>query len=254
MLYKEENVIKPIAYIRTEFPSKFGIPRQSSLKDNLFGTIVFEEKYSHEEAFRELQGFSHLWIIWHFSETEKTEAALTVRPPRLGGNKRVGVFASRSPYRPNSLGLSCVKLERICSGGGLCNIPYCPLGKKSCKKLRGTSLLVSGIDMKDKTPIFDIKPYIPITDCHPDASEGYTSITQNHRLTVILPDNISSVIPPEKIARLTSVLEDDPRPGYRHSSEKSDKIYHIEFDIYDIPFQVKSGKLIVMDGIKTNRT
>ncbi len=251
MLYKEK-IIKPIAYIRTEFPSKFGIPRQSSLKNNLFGSIVFEPKYSHEEAFRGLQEFSHLWLIWHFTETEKNEPSLTVRPPRLGGNKRIGVFASRSPYRPNALGLSCVKLEKICSDRESCNIPYCPLGKESCKKHSGISLLVSGIDMKDKTPIFDIKPYIPITDCHPDASEGYTSVTQNHMLSVIIPENIRSVIPKEKLSRLISVLEDDPRPGYRHSVNDSDKIYHLEFDIYDIPFRVKDGKLIVLDNIKTN--
>ena len=251
-MLNKEKIIKPIAYIRTEFPSKFGIPRQSSLKNDLFGTIVFEPEYCHEEAFRELKGFSHLWIIWHFSETEKGEPSLTVRPPRLGGNRRVGVFASRSPYRPNSLGLSCVKLEKICSDRKSCSIPHCPLGKNLCKKQSGISLLVSGIDMMDKTPIFDIKPYIPITDCHTDASEGYTAITQKHTLSVILPENIDTVIPSEKLSRLISVLEDDPRPGYRHSEKDSDKTYHIEFDMYDIPFKVKEDSLIVLDNIKIN--
>lgn len=136
-----------------------------------------------------------------------------------------------------------MKLEKICSDRKSCSIPHCPLGKKLCKKQNGISLLVSGIDMMDKTPIFDIKPYIPITDCHTEASEGYTAITQKHTLSVILPENIDTVIPSEKLSRLISVLEDDPRPGYRHSEKDSDKTYHIEFDMYDYSVQGKRRQL-----------
>ena len=252
MIYENkecEKTIKPIAHILTDFPSKFGIPRQSSVKEKLYGTVVFEPEYRRTEALRELDGFSHLWLIWHFSETDGAKWSPTVRPPRLGGNKRVGVFASRSPFRPNSLGLSCVKLEKICLGEEQ-NCRHCRLKASGCRKELAPVLIVSGIDMLSGTPIFDIKPYIPVADCHPEASEGYTAKTKVYKLKVSVPDSVKNIMPEEILDSLISALEDDPRPGYRHSDGDEEKVYRMEFADMDIPFSVSGDKVTVLDDIR----
>ncbi len=218
--------ITPIAHIRTDFAEKFGIPRQSGLVDELEGRIVFEPEYRIREAFRELESFSHIWIIWQFSKSMDGGWHPTVRPPRLGGNKRVGVFASRSPFRPNSLGLSCVKLKGIDYSS-----PDSP------------ALIVSGIDLLDKTPIFDIKPYIPVADCHPEATEGYTSHTKEHKLPVEFKEGLDETIPREKRAALIGLLSNDPRPGY----DLEGKEYGLTFAEYEIKFKVADGVLKVYD-------
>ena len=159
--------LKAIAHIRTDFPEKFGIPRQSGLVEELEGKVVFEPEFRHPDAVRGLEQFSHIWILWQFSENERAGWSVTVRPPRLGGNTRMGVFATRSPFRPNGIGLSCVRLKRV-----------------ELTEKEGPVLTVLGADLMNNTPILDIKPYIPLTDCHPDASEGYTKETRKHALQV----------------------------------------------------------------------
>lgn len=220
--------IKPIAHIYTDFSEKFGIPRQSGLVKGLKGRIVFEKEYRIKEALREIESFSHLWLIWHFSEANGWHP--TVRPPRLGGNKRVGVFASRSPFRPNALGLSCVKLEAV-----EYDLPDSP------------SLIVSGVDILDGTPIFDIKPYIPVSDCQTDALEGYTAYTKQYSLEVDFPENLLINIPSDKREALIDVLENDPRPGY---DEDPDKKYGLTFAGFDIGFCVRDGVLHVIRAEK----
>lgn len=172
--------MKIIAHIHTDFPDKFGIPRQSGLVQELTGKIVFEPEYRNPEAVRGLDDFSHIWLLWQFSESKKEHWSATVKPPRLGGKKRMGVFATRSPFRPNDIGLSSVRLQRI------------ELDKKE-----GPILYVSGIDLMDGTPIYDIKPYIPLADCHPDATEGYTRVTKGHSLEVEFPDELLQMYPEE---------------------------------------------------------
>lgn len=216
--------IKPIAHIYTDFCEKFGIPRQSGLVDGLKGRIVFEKEYRIKEAFRDIESFSHLWLIWHFSESDGWHP--TVRPPRLGGNRRVGVFASRSPFRPNGLGLSCVKLEAVDF-----ELPDSP------------SIIVSGVDMLSGTPIFDIKPYVPVSDCRVEATEGYTSYTKQYSLEVDFPAELMSKIPENKREALTEVLANDPRPGY---DEDPDKKYGLTFASFDIGFYVQNGVLHVI--------
>ena len=216
--------VKPIAHIKTDFTEKFGIPRQSGLVEELEGRIVFEPEYRVREAFREIENFSHLWIIWQFSKAVNSNWHPTVRPPRLGGNKRVGVFASRSPFRPNNLGLSCVKLKAV-----------------DWTSPDSPALIVSGIDILDGTPVFDVKPYIPLTDCRPDAAEGYTSYTKEHRLTVELPEELAVLIPEEKRTALTELLANDPRPGY----DAEGKEYGLKFAGFDVGFKVTDGKVIV---------
>ncbi len=220
--------IKPIAHIYTDFSEKFGIPRQSGLVEGLKGRIVFEKEYRIKEALREIESFSHLWLIWHFSEADGWHP--TVRPPRLGGNKRVGVFASRSPFRPNALGLSCVKLESVDF-----ELPDSP------------SLIVSGVDMLNGTPIFDIKPYIPVADCQIGASEGYTAYTKQYSLEVDFPPELAEKIPSNKIEALIEVLSNDPRPGY---DEDPDKKYGLTFADFDIGFYVQNGVLRVIRAKK----
>ena len=182
-----EAVIRPVAYIRSDFSEKFGIPRQSGLVDALTARIVFEPEFRRPEAIRDIEGFSHLWLIWQFSQALTSEFHPTVRPPRLGGNRRVGVFASRAPYRPNGLGLSCVRL----------------LGVERDTH-DAPALLVGGADLLDGTPVFDIKPYIPLSDCRPDALPGYTAQTRGHCLHVECPDDLLALIPPSKRAALRS--------------------------------------------------
>lgn len=219
--------LEPIAHIRTDFPAKFGIPRQSGLVPELTGEIVFVPAYSQAAALRGLEAFSHLWLIWGFSAAEKPSGkgwSATVRPPRLGGNARVGVFATRSPFRPNPLGLSCVKLEAV-------HIEAQPV-----------RITVSGIDLLDGTPIYDIKPYLPYTDCKPDAAEGYTAETKQHLLEVEFPPELLALLPAEKRAAAIALLRCDPRPGYL---EDPQRIYGAAFAGWDIRFRVLANVLTV---------
>ncbi len=223
----EELLIKPIAHIYTDFTEKFGIPRQSGLVEELTGRIVFEPEYRKAEALKELDGFSHLWLIWHFSETETDAFSPTVRPPRLGGNKRVGVFASRSPFRPNSLGLSCVKLEMI-----------------DYESENAPVIFVSGIDILNGTAVFDIKPYIPLSDCKKHAKEGYTAQTKDYSVDVEFPENLLKLIPDSKRKALVEILKNDPRPSYKADESRR---YGLNFSGFNVIFIAENGKLTVTD-------
>lgn len=218
--------ITNIARIHTDFPTKFGVPRQSGLA-SLKATIVFEPSYRDPSSIRGLEGFSHLWLIWQFSEALGSKVSPTVRPPRLGGNTRMGVFATRSPFRPNHLGLSSVKLESI-----------------EMHPLWGPVLHVSGADMIDQTPIFDIKPYLPFTDSHPDAVAGFAASCADEKLEVIFPPQWLHLIPEDLHHGLFQVLEMDPRPGY---APDSDRIFGISFAGFDIRFTVAKGILTVVN-------
>jgi tRNA-Thr(GGU) m(6)t(6)A37 methyltransferase TsaA len=219
-----------IGRIVTDFSSKFGLPRQSGLVETITGKIVFEEEFRVTEAFRGLEEFSHIWILWQFSEAMRDGWSPTVRPPMLGGNKRVGVFATRSPFRPNSIGLSSVKLERI-----------------DYTDKDGPVLYVSGCDLMDGTPIYDIKPYLPYTDSHPDASGGFTSALADRSLEVVIPADLISVIPEDKRETLISVLSQDPRPSYQNDSER---VYGFGFAGCEIKFTVSDGVLTVVSAEK----
>lgn len=219
--------MEPIAHIETDFPSKFGLPRQSGLCEELTGRIVFEPKYRRREAFRGLSDFSHIWVIWKFSETERDEWSPTVRPPRLGGNTRMGVFATRSPFRPNPIGLSCVRLV---------GIDY------ECEN--APVLLVTGIDMMDGTPVFDIKPYIPTADCKPQASDGFTAQTKDYRIAVDFPQELLDKLPEDKREAAVEMLALDPRPSY---IEDDDRLYGVAFAGFNIRFTVKNGTLTVTE-------
>lgn len=221
--------VKIIARIRTDFPTKFGIPRQSGLIDALKGVIVFEPEYRNPDALRGLEGFSHIWLIWEFSEAVRDTWSPTVRPPRLGGNKRMGVFATRSPFRPNAIGLSSVKLEGIELNSDL-----------------GPVLHVSGADLMDNTPIFDIKPYLPYADCHPDAIGGFIEPLQEHGLVVEFPDQLLGLIPIERHEALLGVLAHDPRPTYQKDPKR---IYGLEFAGFDIRFTVRDNVISVCDVV-----
>ncbi len=218
--------MKPIAHIETDFPTKFGIPRQSGLIDELVGRIVFEKAYRDPQALRGLDDFSHLWLLWEFSENKREDWSPTVRPPRLGGNKRVGVFATRSPFRPNPIGLSCVKLIAIKA------------------EEEGAVLYVSGADLMNGTPIYDIKPYIPLTDCKPEATEGYTKETKQYALTVDFPANLLTLVPEEKQPALIQVLEQDPRPSYIDDPQRE---YGVYFGKQNIRFKVEADCLTVVN-------
>lgn len=217
--------IKPIARIHTDFSEKFGVPRQAGLAPSLTGKIVFEPKYRNIRAVKELDGFSHIWLIWEFSQCSDSKFSPTVRPPRLGGNRRVGVFASRSPFRPNRLGLSCVKIEKIETGGE--NAPI---------------ITVSGVDMTDGTPIYDIKPYIPIADCIPTASEGYTAQTKKYKINVSCDEKLLSIIPKNKRQALLELLSNDPRPAY---NDEEGKEYGVTFAGFNIRFKYENNGLSV---------
>ena len=216
-----------IARIHTDLPSKFGVPRQSGLVKTLRGEIVFEPPYRSPEAVRDLEKFTHLWLIWQFSMAVRDEWSPTVRPPRLGGNRRVGVFATRSPFRPNSLGLSAVRLEDVSLGGD-----------------RGPVLHVSGVDLADGTPIFDIKPYIPYADCLPEAGGGFTDAVPRPLLRVEADAALLERIPKDKREALLGILENDPRPAYQSSP---DRIYGLPFAGYEVRFTVSGGVLTVVD-------
>ena len=221
--------INAIAKMRSDFPTKFGIPRQPQLVRELRSTIVFEPEYRNPDALRGLEGFSHLWIIWQFSEAVRTGWSPTVRPPRLGGNARMGVFATRSPFRPNNLGLSCVRLEGI----------------EQTKDL-GTVIHVSGADLMDGTPIFDIKPYIPYADAHPEAVGGFTDTAGEFLLEVDFPADLLSLLPEGKRTAAVGVLSHDPRPSYQR---KPDRIYGLPFAGFDIRFTVEGDKLTVCEVV-----
>ena len=222
-----ETIIRPIAHIKSDFTDKFGIPRQSGLVPELTARIVFEPEYRDPSALVGLEGYSHLWLIWQFSTVAAEYAAgkswrPTVRPPRLGGNERRGVFATRSPYRPNALGLSCVELAGVENG----------------------ELIVRGADLLDGTPIFDIKPYLPYVDAHPKARGGFTEQTAAYALEVQCPQPLLDKLPKNKRAALLGVLKNDPRPAYQHDPVR---VYAMDFGGYRVQFQVSESMLTVID-------
>ena len=214
-----------IARIHSDFPTKFGIPRQSSIVNSLKSMILFEPEYRNPDALRGLEGFSYIWLIWEFSEAVRETWSPTVRPPRLGGNKRMGVFATRSPFRPNAIGLSSVKLDGI----GL-------------HPDFGTVLYVSGADLMDNTPIYDIKPYLTFTDSHPEAVGGFAEPLKDYALEVEFPEQWLRLIPVDRREALLGVLAHDPRPSYQNDQRR---IYGLEFSGYDIRFTVKENVLSV---------
>ena len=224
----EAMTLKVIAHIHTAFPTKFGIPRQSGLVDSLRGEVVFTPEYRNADAVRGLEDFSHIWLVWQFSGAVRDSWSPTVRPPRLGGNTRMGVFATRSPFRPNPLGLSSVKLEAI-----------------EHRPDVGPVLIVRGADLMDGTPIYDIKPYIPYADCHPDASEGFTGQTRMHLLQVEFPPDLLAQVPAADSDALTGVLASDPRPSYQHDPER---VYGMEFAGLEVHFRV-DGEVLTVTGI-----
>ena len=225
-----DAVIRPIAYMKSDFPTKFGIPRQSGLVDSLRSTIVFEPAYRNPDALRGLEDFSHIWLIWQFSEAVRTDWTPTVRPPRLGGNTRMGVFATRSPFRPNSLGLSCVRI----------------VGLEQTEE-NGTVIHVAGADLMDGTPIFDIKPYIPYGDCHPEALGGFTATAGDFLLKVDFPQALLEKLPKEKQEATLELLSHDPRPSYQ---ALPDRIYGLSFAGFDIRFSVDNNTLYVKEVIE----
>lgn len=227
------KIMKIIGKMHTDFPEKFGVPRQSGLVNGLKGTIVFEPEFRNPDFFKGIEEYSHIWIIWMFSENIKDSSTATVRPPRLGGNVRKGVFATRSPFRPNPIGLSSVKLEEI----------------RMDSKL-GPMLIVSGIDCIDGTPIYDIKPYIPYVDAHPKASESFTEASKKYVLKVEVPELLLKKIPLKLRSALIQTLQLDPRPSYQNDSER---IYGMGFSDFEILFRVSEEKLEVVD-IKKGKT
>ena len=218
--------MKPIARIYTDFPDKFGIPRQSGIVKELKGRVVFEPPYRDYRAVKELCEYSHIWLVWLFSRSEREDWSPTVRPPRLGGNKRVGVFATRSPYRPNPIGLSAVKLERV-----------------ELNKSLGPVLEVSGIDMANGTPILDIKPYLSFADSYPDAVCGFADRLYGQSLNVIIPNELLKTLPADLTDTLKSLLSQDPRPRYQNDPER---IYGFSFNKYEIKFKVEGNVLTVI--------
>lgn len=218
-----------IARIYTDFPTKFGIPRQSGLAENLTGKIIFEQEFRRPEAVRGLENYSHVWLIWLFSEAIKDGWSPTVRPPRLGGNTRMGVFATRSPFRPNSLGLSCVRLERVELSHDV-----------------GPVLYVAGADLMDGTPILDIKPYLPFTDSRPEAVGGFAEDVKDYALEVDFPGELLSLVPQDKRAALVEILSGDPRPSYQNDPCR---VYGFPFAGMEIKFIVAGCTLTVKDVI-----
>ncbi len=216
--------MKVIARIRSEFPEKFGIPRQSGLTPHLLARIIFEKEYRSPEALRGIEGFDYLWLIWEFSENMRETWSPTVRPPRLGGNARLGVFATRSPFRPNPIGLSSVKLEQVEN-----DPEYGPV------------LVISGADLMDGTPIYDIKPYVPYTDAHPEASSGFAP-QPDKTLAVVIPPELLHLLPEKHQRAVYEVLTQDPRPSYRPDGER---IYGLYFAGFNIRFQVQNRTLTV---------
>ena len=223
----EDVKIQVIARMHSDFATKFGIPRQSGIVQELRSTIVFEPEYRNADALRGMEGFSHLWLIWQFSEAVRTGWSPTVRPPRLGGNTRMGVFATRSPFRPNNLGLSCVRF----------------LGLEETKEF-GTVIHVGGADLMDGTPIFDIKPYVPYADCQPEALNGFTGGTEGDLLEVNFPASLLEKLPENKRQAAIGILAHDPRPSYQKDSQR---VYGVTFAGFDIRFTVADDLLTVQD-------
>ena len=226
----EQIPIRPIARMKSDFSTKFGIPRQSGLVQELRSTVIFEPEFRNPDALRGIEDFSHLWLIWQFSEAVRTEWSPTVRPPRLGGNTRMGVFATRSPFRPNNLGLSCVRLLEV-----------------EHTEQYGTVLHVGGADLMDGTPIFDIKPYIPYADCQPDAAGGFTDSAGDFLLSVDFPPALLALLPEDKREAAVAVLSHDPRPSYQR---KPGRIYGVSFAGFDIRFTVEDTMLTVVEILK----
>ena len=225
MSAEERPAMKVIARVRSEFPEKFGIPRQSGLTPHLLSRIIFEKEYRNNEALRGIEGFDYLWLIWEFSENLRETWSPTVRPPRLGGNARLGVFATRSPFRPNPIGLSSVRLERI-----------------EHDSENGPTLVISGADLMDGTPIYDIKPYIPYTDAHPDAAGGFAA-EPDKTLEVVFPQELLRQLPEKQHTAVIEVLAQDPRPSYRPDGDRE---YGVFFAGSNIRFRVESGILTVI--------
>lgn len=223
-MYNIYMEIKPIAKIYTSFKEKFGIPRQSGRGKNLIGKIVFEPEFRNADALRAIEGFSHLWLIFDFSQNHREGFSPTVRPPRLGGNVRVGVFASRSPFRPNNLGLSSVRLVKV-----------------ENTLAEGTVLIVDGVDILDGTPIYDVKPYL-LSDCHPDAKVGYSD--NEHKLKVNVLEKVKNFLSENDLIAIISCIEDDPRPSYQ---DDKDRIYNMKFKGYDVSFTVFDDIANVID-------
>ena len=219
--------IEPIGYIENDYKEKFGIPRQSGLTENVISKITFTEDYQDPDFFREIEKFTHLWLIWYFSEIDKKDIKATVRPPKLGGNKRVGVFASRSPFRPNRIGISCVKLVQT-----------------EFNYKEGKSIFVSGADLMNGTPIIDIKPYLPYTDSKPDASNGFALDDINGLLDVKCSDEILSKIPFDLVDGLLETLKHDPRPSYQNDSER---VYGMSFGDLQVKFKVDGSELTIIE-------
>lgn len=228
--------IHPVAYFESPLKSKFGIPRQSGLVNELTGRIVFEPAFRKMEAVRGLEDFDYLWLIWEFSanhqaqDSKQNAQSLTVRPPRLGGNVRLGVFATRSPFRPNGLGLSCVRLDRVEEDAKL-----------------GPVIYVKGADLMDGTPIYDVKPYVAYADAHPEARNGFVDTTAWELLQVVIPDGVASCIPQEHLEALKATLAQDPRPRYHDDPER---VYGMPYLDWDIRFKVEENVLTVVECVK----
>ena len=224
-----EHLIKPIAHVRSDFSTKFGIPRQAGIVPELESILVFEPEFRNAEALRGIEGFSHLWLIWQFSENLREGFSPTVRPPRLGGNERLGVFATRSPFRPNALGLSCVQLVAAEELPGL-----------------GTVLRLRGADLMDGTPVYDVKPYVPYADCHPEALSGFAADSGKTLGVSFLP-GLEELVPGDKLSALRGVLANDPRPRYQKDPER---VYAMEFAGLEIKFSVSGEELLVREVTK----
>ncbi len=222
----DKQTMKIIAHIKNDFTSKFGIPRQSGLVPEMTSQIIFEPEFRNPDAIRGLEDFSHLWLIWNFSQSKPTES-LTVRPPRLGGNKRMGVFATRSPFRPNPIGLSCVEIEKIEIDADL-----------------GPVISVFSADLMDGTPIYDIKPYIPYADCIPNAAGGFADMVKEYRLNVNMPSDVCDEVDENFKAALYEILANDPRPSYQNEPER---IYSFEFGGYKIRFKADEKNLTLTE-------
>lgn len=220
--------MKIIARIYTDFPQKFGIPRQSGLVQDLRGTVVFEKEYRSGDAVNGLEGFNYIWLLWQFQGTDRENWSATVKPPRLGGNTHMGVFATRSPFRPNNIGLSSVKLE---------GIEFTE---------NGPVLHVSGIDLRDGTPIYDIKPYLPYTDCHTDATGGFANEVKEYELAVDFPAELLEILPEQKRKGIIEVLKQDPRPSYHNNPERR---YGVAYAGFDVHFTVRDGVVRVFEVV-----
>jgi len=217
--------IKPIAFIKTDFKEKFGIPRQSGIIEDIKGEIIFEKEYRHPDALRGIEEYSHLWLIFDFSKNHKDEFSPTVRPPRLGGNTRVGVFATRSPFRPNNLGLSCVKFEGIKND-----------------KNKGNILIVSGVDLLDNTPIYDIKPYIPYCDCKPLAKGSFSEEFKDYKIDVLYDENVFKNIDNNDKENIINIISQNPKPAYKQNTKE----YKFLFSNYEITFEINNEKAIIL--------